>query len=61
MKTYQLSKSDWNNLNKLGLVDGVGNGFANTTDKFDDNIICGANKPTFIQVKQTIFAVKPVS
>lgn len=52
METYKLTKADWNKLNKLGLVDdGIGNGFANTTDKFDDNITCNSVAPTYVYVE----------
>jgi hypothetical protein len=63
METYQLSKADWNKLNKLGLVNGAGNGFANTTDKFDNNIWCNSHTPTHLHIKgnQYTFIVQYVS
>lgn len=60
IKTFELTKSDWKKLGKVGLTDGgEGNGFANTTKNFDNNISCGSRKPTLIRVggNQLIFAV----
>ena len=62
MVTSKLTKRDWNKLYELGLTDGgVGNGFANTTDKFDDNILCNSFSHTYINVGKIIYMVKYVS
>ena len=61
METTKLTKKDWKLLNELRLVDGEGNGFANTTQKFDNKIICLASRFTYIFFKRTLYAVKYVS
>jgi len=59
MQTYQLTKADWKKLENANLTDGgIGNGFANTTDHFDNNILCSKHRPTFIVIKNTIFIVQ---
>jgi hypothetical protein len=58
MEHYPLTKKNWKILNDLGLVDGVGNGFANTTKKFDDNILCSSFDYTIIKINKTMYAVK---
>ena len=50
-----LTNADWKRLNELNLVDGVGNGFANTTKNFDDNIWCSSIKPTKIKICGTAY------
>lgn len=60
---FELTKADWKKLEKVGLTDGgQGNGFANTTDNFDNNISCSRIKPTFIRIEgnELLFAVKYV-
>lgn len=47
---YDLSNHDWDRLIKLGLVDAAGNGFANTTEKFDKNCICTSTQWTLIGI-----------
>ena len=54
MLAYKLTNADWKRLNKLNLVDGVGNGFANTTENFDDNIWC-SRIPTKIKIEGTAY------
>ena len=63
MDTCNLNKSDWNRLNKLGLVSGEGNGFANTTDKFDKEVPCSSFRSTYIKIEgmQYTYIVKYVS
>ena len=58
MEHYPLTKKHWTKLNNLGLVEGVGNGFANTTKKFDDNILCVNWCYTIILIDRTTYAVK---
>lgn len=62
-QTYELSKADWNKLSAVGLTDGgIGNGFANTTAKFDDNIFCSRLKAATIsfETMRYTFLVKYV-
>lgn len=59
---YQLSKSNWNTLEKMGLTDGgQANGFTNTTQFFDENIVCSSSYATHIKIGSTIFRVQYVS
>ena len=59
IKELELSKVNWNQLNEFGLVEGQGNGFANTTPKADDLGI-SKYRPTFIKLKgkQTVYLVQ---
>ena len=55
-----LSRIDWKELIDYGLVDGEGNGFANTTPLCDDLLLIGRNF-TFIQIKYKIYGVRYIS
>lgn len=60
MKHFQLSKSDWKNLITFNIVDGEGNGFANTTKDFE-KLVSISRFPTIIRVKNTYYEVRYVS
>lgn len=56
----ELTNQDWGKLINIGLVDDVGNGFANTTDKADKLINISSFKDTYIKIKgkRTIYKVR---
>ena len=52
---FKMTKTDWKVLRKLNLIDGgEGNGFADTTEHFDNNIICNSHSFTGI-VTNSVF------
>ena len=52
---FKMTKTDWKLLRKLNLIDeGEGNGFANTTEHFDNNIFCNSHSFTGI-VTNSVF------
>lgn len=59
--TYtELTKRDWIILNDLGIVKGVGNGFANTTKLTDESINISKYYSTYIRIgkNRTIYEVR---
>ena len=55
---FKMTKTDWKVLRKLNLIDGgEGNGFANTTEYFDNNIICNGHSFTGIITKSVFMYV----
>ena len=50
MKTYELSRADWQKLIDFGLVDCEGNGFACTTSKADNELQISRYFDTFIKL-----------
>ena len=55
---FKMTKTDWKVLRKLNLIDGgEGNGFANTTEHFDNNIICNGHSFTGIITKSVFMYV----
>ena len=55
---FKMTKTDWKVLRKLNLIDGgEGNGFADTTEHFDNNIICNGHSFTGIITKSVFMYV----
>ena len=59
MVSIELTRKDWEILNSFGIVEGHGNGFANTTYEFKDLVPISKNY-TYISIKgkQSIYLVQ---
>lgn len=51
-----LTRKNWELLISYGIVDGEGNGFANTTKEFD-KLITISSTPKYIKVKSAVYEV----
>lgn len=51
--TSELTKKDWLKLNELGIVNGDGNGFANTTKMTDEIVKISVHRDTIIKLQKS--------